>query len=151
MRSRWTSAAVLAAMWIAAAIVYGRLPERIPTHWNAAGQVDGYSGRLMGAFLFPAIATASLAMMHVLRRIDPRRANVSRFAGEWVLIVNLIVVFLAFVQGTTMAFALGVRMDMAAVTMAATGLLVAVMGNFMPRIRSNWYMGIRTPWTLDNE
>ncbi|HWK88819.1 MAG TPA: SdpI family protein [Longimicrobium sp.] len=151
MKSRWLGPTLVAVMWITAAVIYGRLPDRIPTHWNAAGQVDGYAGRLEGAFLSPAIATATLALMYVLRRIDPRRDNVRRFAGEWVLIVNLIILFLAFLQGATMAYALGVEMDVTGVTLAAAGLMMAVLGNFMPRIRSNWYMGIRTPWTLDNE
>ncbi|HEU0013581.1 MAG TPA: SdpI family protein [Longimicrobium sp.] len=150
MKNRWLGPAVVAAMWIAAALLYGRLPERIPTHWDAAGRVDGWAGR-EAAFLLPAAAAASLGLMYLLRRIDPRRANVSRFAGEWVLIVNLIVVFLAFVQGATMAYALGVEMDVTAVMMAGGGLLMAVFGNFMPRLRSNWWMGIRTPWTLENE
>jgi uncharacterized membrane protein len=152
MRSRWPAPAILAAMWLFALGVYARLPERIPTHWNLSGQVDGWSGRLAGAFLGPLAASALLALLWgVAPRMDPRRANIARFGGELNLIGNVLTLFLAFFHGMTLGGALGWRVDATTAMPAALGLLFVVIGNYLPRLRSNWWMGIRTPWTMDSE
>lgn len=151
MKSRWLGAAVTAVMWAFALGVYARLPQRIPSHWNLQGEVDGWMDKPWGPFMQPAIATLMLGLLWLLPRIDPRRANVEHFAEDRRLIVNLIILFMAVVQGATFAHALGWPVQVDRVILAAIGLLFVGLGNYLPRIRSNWFMGIRTPWTLDNE
>jgi uncharacterized membrane protein len=151
MKSRWLGAAVAAAMWAFALGVYARLPQRVPSHWNLQGEVDGWMDKPWGAFMQPAIATLMLGLLWLLPRIDPRRANVERFAEDRRLIINLIILFFAAVQGATFAHALGWPVQVDRVILASIGLLFVGLGNYLPRIRSNWFMGIRTPWTLDNE
>lgn len=151
MKSRWLGAAVAAAMWAFALGVYARLPERIPSHWNLQGEVDGWMEKPWGAFVQPAIATLMLGLLWLLPRIDPRRANVERFAEDRRLLINLIILFMAVVQAATFAHALGWPVQVDRVILASIGLLFVGLGNYLPRIRSNWFMGIRTPWTLDNE
>jgi uncharacterized membrane protein len=151
MRSRWLGPAVVAAMWAFAAAVYTRLPHRIPTHWNLQGEVDGWMEKPWGVLMQPAIATAMLAVLWVLPRVDPRRENLQRFAGDRRLIVNLLILFFAVVQGATYGQGLGWPVQVDRVILAAIGLLFVGLGNYLPRIRSNWHMGIRTPWTMDNE
>lgn len=151
MKSRWLGAAVAAAMWAFALAVYTRLPRRIPSHWNLQGQVDGWMDKPWGAFMQPLIATLMLGLLWLLPRIDPRRANVERFAEDRRLIINLLILFFAVVQAATFAHALGWPVQVDRVIVAAIGLLLVGLGNYLPRIRSNWFMGIRTPWTLDNE
>ncbi|HEX2208675.1 MAG TPA: SdpI family protein [Longimicrobium sp.] len=151
MKSRWLGAAVAAAMWAFALAVSTRLPHRIPSHWNLRGEVDGWMEKPWGVLMQPAIATVLLVVLWVLPRIDPRRENVERFADDRRLIINLIVLFLAVVQVTTLGYALGWPVQVDRVILASVGLLFVGLGNYLPRIRSNWFMGIRTPWTLDNE
>lgn len=151
MRSRWMSAAAAAGMWMFALAVYARLPERVPSHWNLQGEVDGWMPRIAGAFLLPAIATV-LAVLHgSVRRVDPRAENVDRFAGDWRLILNLVTLFMGVMHVATLGYALGWPVDVARLSPAAVGLLFVGVGNYLPRTRSNWFMGIRTPWTMDNE
>jgi uncharacterized membrane protein len=151
MKSRWLGAAVAAAMWAFALAVYARLPHRLPSHWNLQGQVDGWMEKPWGALVQPAIATLMLALLWLLPRIDPRRANVERFAEDRRLIINLIILFFAAVQVATLGHALGWPVEVDRVILAAVGLMFVGLGNYLPRIRSNWFMGIRTPWTMDNE
>jgi uncharacterized membrane protein len=151
MKSRWLGIAVAAAMWAFAAAVYTRLPQRIPSHWNLQGEVDGWMDKPWGAFAQPLIATLMLGLLWLLPRIDPRRANVERFAEDRRLLINLMILFFAVMQGTTFAHALGWPVEVDRVIVAAIGLLFVGLGNYLPRIRSNWFMGIRTPWTMDNE
>ena len=133
MRSRWTAAALLAAMWTMTLAAYSRLPARVPTHWNAHGRVDGWMPRAGGAFLMPALAAATLALMLGLPRLDPRRRNVQRFGGEWMLLVNMTVLFMAALHAAMLAFALGVPVDMRRVTLGGVGLLLIGIGNYLPQ------------------
>lgn len=151
MKSRWMAPAGIATMWIFALAVFPRLPARVPTHWNAYGQVDGWMSRSAGAFLFPAIASALVALLLAIPRIDPRGRHVAIFRGEWRLFINLLVGFMAVLQVAAAGVALGWPVDMGRVTIASVGVLFIGMGNYMPRIRSNWFMGIRTPWTMESE
>jgi immunity protein, SdpI family len=151
MKNRRFTAVLLAAMWLIAAVLYARLPARIPTHWNLRGQVDGWGGRAT-AFLFPAVATGvALLLGEVLPRIDPRRGNWDKFRDVLHLVVNLVVLFIGWMMGVSLAIALGWPIDVPRAALAGMGLFLAALGNYLPRIRSNWWMGIRTPWTLESE
>jgi uncharacterized membrane protein len=151
MKSRWLGTAVAAAMWAFALAVYSRLPNRIPSHWNLQGEVDGWMEKPWGPLLQPFIATVMLGALWVLPRLDPRRENVERFAEDRQLLINLIIVFFAVVQVATLGYALGWPVQVDRVILASVGLLFVGLGNYLPRIRSNWFIGIRTPWTMDNE
>lgn len=151
MKSRWLGTAVAAAMWAFALAVYARLPHRVPSHWNLQGEVDGWMTKPWGVLMQPLTATLMLGLLWLLPRIDPRRANVERFAQDRRLIINLIILFLAVVQLAMLGQALGWPVQGDRVIPAAVGLLFVGLGNYLPRIRSNWFMGIRTPWTMDNE
>ncbi|HET7233420.1 MAG TPA: SdpI family protein [Longimicrobium sp.] len=151
MRSRWTTAVALAGMWVLSLVIYLRAPSRVPLHWNAGGQVDGWGGPA-SVFILPAAATGVALMMEVLPRLDPRRANWEKFRGEVRVFVNVLVLFLAWVEIATLGgWAFGWKIDEGRSTLAAMGVMLMVTGNYLPRIRSNWWMGIRTPWTLTSD
>jgi uncharacterized membrane protein len=150
MMKRWATPLLLAAMWAFALAVYPRLPARIPTHWNLHGQVDGWGGRA-SVFLFPAIATGIVLLVALLPRIDPRRANLERSGDAVRLIAGVTVLVMAWIEGLVLGEALGWGIDAQRGVRGGVGVLLAVIGNYLPRIRSNWFIGIRTPWTLTSE
>ena len=150
MRSKWTAPLIVAAMWAFALGVYPRLPDRIPTHWNLHGVADGWGGR-SAAFLFPAIGTGIMLLIMVLPYLDPRRANWEKFKDEVRLLVTVLVLFSAWVEAVALGAALGWKVNAGRAVLAGVGALLAVIGNYLPRIRSNWFMGIRTPWTLSSD
>lgn len=133
------------------AALYRWLPAIVPTHWNMHGEVDGTMPKFPGAFLPSLIAIVLWVALPALRRIDPRRDSYEKFDATFFLVINVVSLLMALLQGTLLAVALGARVDMVRTMLFGTGLMFAVLGNYMPRIRSNWWMGIRTPWTLDNE
>jgi uncharacterized membrane protein len=151
MTRRWIGPVVIVGMLVFTAVVYSSLPERIPTHWNLDGEVDGWASRLWGSLLAPLVSAGIWLLLPLLRRVDPRRRNYDRFESTFWLLVNLMVVFFAVIHVMTLGVALGWAIDVTRVVTVIAGLLMAMLGNYMPRLRSNWWMGIRTPWTLESE
>lgn len=151
MTKRWVGLVVIAAMLVFTLAVYGSLPDRIATHWNMRGEADGWSSRFWGALLLPLIALATWLFMPLLRRIDPRRRNYERFETTFRLIVNMLIVFMAAMHVLSLGAALGWPVDMTRTILVMIGLMFVALGNYMPRLKSNWWMGIRTPWTLESE
>lgn len=151
MTKRWIAPALIGGMLLFTAAVYSSLPEQVPTHWNIRGEVDGWSSRTWGALLAPTIALGLWLLLPVLRRIDPRRAHYERFDATFWLLLNVIVMFMAAMHVLSLGAALGWPVDVTRGVLVIVGLLFAGLGNYLPRLRSNWWMGIRTPWTLDSE
>jgi uncharacterized membrane protein len=151
MSRRYAGLLINVVLLVVAALVYSRLPARVPTHWDLHGDVNGTMPKFPGAFLASLIAIALWFLLPLLRRIDPRRASYEKFDATFFLVVNLVCVLMAVIEGLTLAVSLGMRVDMTRSVMLAAGVMFVVLGNYMPRIRSNWWMGIRTPWTLDND
>jgi uncharacterized membrane protein len=151
MKHRWITPLLLAAMWAFALAVYPDAPERIPTQWNLRGQPAAWGGR-SAVFLLPAIATAVAALLVlVLPRIDPRRANWEKFRAELWVIVSVLLLFTAWLEAVTLGSALGWSVNQGRAMLGGVGVLLVLIGNYLPRIRSNWFLGIRTPWTLTSE
>ena len=148
---KWIPLFIIAAALAASAVVYPDLPERVPTHWNLKGEVDGWSPRAWGAWLMPVVIAFVWALMRWLPAIDPRRRNYEKFGGTFEGIMLSVMVFMLILHGITLAAALGYPVAMERVAPAATGLLFIVIGNLLPRARSNWFVGIRTPWTLSSD
>lgn len=142
---------VIAAMFAAAAWSWPRLPERMPTHWNLEGEVDGWGGRFEGLLLLPLVTVGTYLLFLVLPRLDPGRSN---YAGFWTVfrVIRLaIVLVLAAIYGAMLASAQGVTVRMSLVMTLLVGALFVVLGFTMGKIRPNWFVGVRTPWTLSSK
>jgi uncharacterized membrane protein len=148
---KYLPALFIAVTLLISALVYARLPEQIPSHWNARGEVDGYSSRAVGAFLLPLVALGLWGLMRLLPRIDPRRQNYDKFQGMYELLIISVVGFLCVMHLGILAFSLGYPVAVDRLIMVCIGLLFIVLGNLLPRARPNWFVGIRTPWTLSND
>ena len=151
MNRRWLGPVLIASMVAFALAVYGRLPAQIPTHFDLAGNPDDWTDLFPGAFLLPAMTAGVYVLLFALRRIDPRRAHYERFEETYWVILNVIALVMAAFHELSLGLALGWPIDMGRAVTITVGLLFAGLGNYLPRIRSNWWIGIRTPWTLDNE
>lgn len=132
--------------------VYPQLPDPMPTHWNAAGQPDGYSSRVVGAWLLPGMTLLIYGLLLALPRMDPRRSNVERFQTTYALLRAGIILFMSFMQLIILYVAITGQDDLITLMIPlGVGLLFILIGNYLPRVRSNWFLGIRTPWTLSSE
>jgi uncharacterized membrane protein len=133
--------------------VYGLLvlPDPVPIHWGFRGQADGYGPKWMGTFLYPLISIGIVVLMRVLTAAGPRlggRENADANLQLRKIIITGIVLFLLIIQLSTIAQGLGVSFDITLVIMLALSVLFLFLGNYMGKLRRNFWMGIRTPWTL---
>lgn len=131
--------------------VYARLPASMAVHWNVEGRPDGWMPRPVGAFFGPAFLLLIWQVLRLARRTDPRQENYDRFDDAYETIVAAVLLLLLATHAITIAVALGARVPVGRVVPALVGGLFVVTGNVMPRLRSNWWFGVRTPWTLSNE
>jgi len=130
---------------------YPQLPAQVATHFDLQGEPNGWSSRLVASVLVPALGLLLAAVFTVLPRIDPRRANYALFGQTYWTIVNAVLVLLAGIHIFSLGKALGWTVDMTRVSALGVGGLFVLLGNLMTRIRPNWFVGIRTPWTLSSD
>jgi len=132
--------------------VYDRLPDQMASHWNTANQVDGYISRFWGAFLMPLVAVGMLALFLVIPNIDPLKANISKFRNYFNAFIALMVAFLVYMHILTMLWNLGYdQFNMGSAMLPALGLIFIFAGIMMRKAKRNFFIGIRTPWTLSSD
>jgi uncharacterized membrane protein len=148
---KWIPLLIIAAAFIASAIAYPRLPETIPTHWNMDGQPDDWSSRAFGALITPVILLLVWGFVRVLPAIDPRGANYAKFGGAFEAIFDSLMLFLLGMHIVLLRAGLGYPVQIQRIAPFGIGVLLIVIGNLLPRCRPNWFVGIRTPWTLSSD
>lgn len=151
MTRKFVGPVLVGAMALFSLAVYPLLPERIPVHWGLSGDVDGWTAKWPGAFMAPALALGIWLLLQVLPKVDPRRRNYERFQETYWVLVNVIIGFIGLVHVLSLGTALGWPIAVPRVILVLVGLLFVALGNYLPRLRPNWWMGIRTPWTLEND
>ena len=124
---------------------------QVPVHFNAAGQADGWAGASGALFLLPLLAAGILGLILLLPRIDPRAEKLRQSQRAQLNIALAVQLLLATVQAVIIAIALGQQPDLGRWLLLMTGLLFAVIGNEAGKLRWNYTVGIRTPWTLADE
>lgn len=141
---------IILGMFFAAVVVWPFAPESFPVHWNIHGEVDRFGGRFEGLFLIPLIAAGMYALLLVLPRFDPGRANYESFRSAYLTIRLSILFLMAVIYCAMLLSAFKYPIDMGLFVAIPVGLLFMVLGNVMGKIRPNWFVGVRTPWTLSS-
>ncbi len=135
-------------MW---AFFYNKLPAELPTHWNASGEADGFSSKLTTFFMSNGMMVLMYVMFLILPKIDPKKINYKYFSkGYSSIVIGIMILFFAINLGT-IYIGLGHELKMERLIVILIGVLFLFVGNYMQQVKSNYFMGIRTPWTLSNE
>ncbi|KFI06598.1 SdpI family protein [Massilia sp. BSC265] len=152
MKRRFIWVCVVALLAVAGmiALIYPELPARVPVHWNAAGEIDGWDERPT-LLVHSAFMLGVAALWLVLPKVSPQRFAVDGFDSTWWFSGMLIVCLMGYLQCMHLwaAWKPGFPMDSA--VLGGLGLLFVLLGNVMGKVRRNFWLGIRTPWTLANE
>lgn len=138
-----------AAPIAATAALYGSLPEQVPIHWDLGGTVE--YGPKSSLWLLSLMGLAVAAAMRILPKVDPRRENYKRFGKYYDVTLLAIILLLDTIYAVTVSEALHPgRLSVSRVVTCGVGLLFAVLGNVMPKFKSNFFAGTRTPWSLSD-
>jgi len=134
---------------LAGLILWNQLPDPMPSHWNASGEVDGWSSKPFAVFGLPCILLAAQWLCMLGTAADPKKNN---HPTKIVHLVLWIIPVLSVVLHTvTYAVAMGKAVRMEVVMPVFMGLLFAIIGNYLPKCKQNYTIGIKIPWTLNNE
>lgn len=154
MNWRWDDtlcATLVVVAFCLAAWLYPLLPDPVPTHWNIRGEADGFTPKPWGAFAGPAIITGVWILLRLVPFISPRGFRVESFMHVFrILVLATVSVTVLIVCAATLAAA-GYGIGLVGFISALIGLLFIIIGNYMGKVRRNFFVGIRTPWTLASE
>ena len=131
--------------------LYPQLPEQMPSHWNAQGEIDAWSGKGFAVWFPPLLALAVYLLMTFLPLIDPLKKRYKEFINYYFGIKLLLVIFLLALYGFTLAVGLGAKLNILYFILPAISILFIIIGLFLPKIKKNYFVGIRTPWTIHSE
>ena len=151
--------ALMRLMWVIALIpvivtlfVFSGLPEQIPMHWNIHGEINAWYPKFPWAFMIPVVGIVITLLATLLPKIDPKKENYDRFKKPYLIIRLMLVAFFAIIQMVIISTSMGatfVKVD--TIVKFLIGILFIVLGNLMPKFKQNYFLGIKTPWTLANE
>jgi uncharacterized membrane protein len=134
---------------LAGLLLWNQLPEKVPSHWNAAGEVDGWSSKGFTVFGMPLILLAAQWLCVLATAADPKSKNHSGKMLQLVLWIMPVITTVLHV--ITYAVALGQQVQVEVVMPILLGLVFIIIGNYMPKCKQNYTIGIKIPWTLDSE
>jgi uncharacterized membrane protein len=142
---------LLALPFVYLAFTWDQFPERVPIHFNVNGEPDNYASKTVGLLLLPAINFLTYLTLKYLPKIDPRKENYKLFAGRYKairLLTHLFMVFVFFLVTTATLHSSFLQPKLLLIGLA---LMFMLLGNYLSAVRPNFFVGIRTPWTLSSE
>jgi uncharacterized membrane protein len=154
LRIIWLISTVVIALMVGfSAWAWVQLPAgaSIPVHWNAAGEVDRYGGKVEGLLVLPLVSGGVVLLFTLIRYIDPLRANIERSGKAYRAVLLGTLFFLAVLHVGAVLNAVGYAVNIGLLAAPAVGLMFIVIGNYLGKIRRNYMFGVRTPWTLTSE
>ncbi|HUE99524.1 MAG TPA: SdpI family protein [Anaerolineales bacterium] len=155
MSTRTTTIIVLiliAAATLAGLLLWNRLPEEMASHWNINDEVDGYMPKFWGVFLMPLVSLGMFLLFLVIPNIDPLKANIAQFRGVFNLFITFFIGFMVYIHALTLIWNLGYTgFALSKAMLPAMGLLFILIGSLLRQAKRNFFIGIRTPWTLSSD
>lgn len=143
--------AIILASFVLALIFYPQFPDTVATHWGISGQVDGYSSKAFGLFFMPILSFFLFLLFKFLPRTDPYKKNFNQFKDHFATFINTILLFLLYLYLITILWNLGYRFNMIQLLSPAFAILFYYTSVLISVAKRNWFVGIRTPWTLSSD
>ena len=155
MKTKTTSMIVLTLIAIAVItglLLWNQLPEQMASHWNINDEADGFTSKFWGVFLMPLVTLGMFGLFTVLPNIDPLKANIEQFRGSFNLFIVLIIAFTLYVHTLTLIWNLGYQnFRFSQALLPSFGVLFIFIGYMLRQAKRNFFIGIRTPWTLSSD
>lgn len=145
------SIAIIVLVLASAAYFYPLLPDRVITHWNGEGVADGWGSKSVLVVFMPLLIIGLYILFKFIPKMDPKKENYLKFDSVYHLFKLMIVAFMAIVYFISVFINLGYDLPISDIMIWLMGILFIVLGLLIRDVKQNWFMGIRTPWTLSNE
>jgi len=151
IKKDWPIIIFLLATLVLAFYVYPMMPEKVPMHWNARGEIDRYSGRFFGTFGLPLINIGLYFLFYLVPVIDPKKKNIYRSWGVYNIVRYFVHGMFVVIYLMVIAVVFGYNVDVGLITQLIISLMFVFLGNSIGKIKYNYTFGIRLPWTLADE
>ena len=151
LKNEWPLLVIMLVAIAAAPYFYLHFPDVVPTHWGWNGQPDGWSGKGFAAFFFPILIWAMYFLFIYIPKLDPRKDKYEQFSRAYGIIRSAIIIFMVAIYFLASLNGLGYDVPVDIYVPVGVGLLFIIIGNYLSKIKSNWFIGIRTPWTMSSE
>ncbi|MCM1466919.1 MAG: SdpI family protein [Alistipes sp.] len=129
--------------------VYDALPDMVPTHWGADGEINGYSSKAFAVFGLPVFLAFLNVIVNVAVMADPKKVNHSEkmkaVVAWFIAVLSLIVVPVCLLA------AQGISVNVSFIVPLIVGVIFLLVGNYLPKCKRNYTIGIKLPWTLDSD
>jgi len=130
---------------------YPQMPEKMASHWNIKGEVDGCLSKFWGLFLMPIILIGVVLLYLIVPKLDPLKENIEKFRKYFDGFIVLLLLFLFYLYVLTIFWNLGLKFNIGQAIIPALAILFYYCGILLEKAKRNWFIGIRTPWTLSND
>jgi len=132
-------------------VIYPHMPNKVASHWNAAGEVDGHMSKFWGVFLMPIICLVCILLFIFIPKMDPLKKNFKAFEKEFNMFILVLFLFFFYIYLLTIFWNLGYDINIGKYITPAVGILFIFIGLLLRKAKRNYFVGIRTPWTLAND
>lgn len=140
-----------AAAAVVSLIVYPSLPDQVPTHWNAAGQIDGWGGKAFGSFVAPCGMLLMVLLTVALPWLSPKNFKVEPFREAFNYVMLVVIGLFAFIHAIVLLAAFHPHADYSKLLIGGMFVFFGLIGNMLGKVKRNFWMGIRCPWTLASD
>jgi uncharacterized membrane protein len=153
IKGKWSYLKVISGLLLGAITIYGylNLPDKIAIHFGTSGEPDAYTDKLTGLIFIPAIYSVLFLLFRYLPEIDPLGDNIEEFRESFEMGTSAILVFIAYIQILIVLWNLEASFSISQAVAPAVGFLFYIVGEMISEAEQNWFIGIRTPWTLSSE
>ena len=130
-------------------LLWSKLPDQVPMHWGINGEVDGWESKARAVFFMPCFCAAMQLFLLVMTSIDPRKKAIH--CKPMMVVIWLIPVLSLVMNVAIYLIALGFKVNMVEIILVLLGAFFVLLGNYMPKLKKNYTVGIKVPWALNSE
>jgi len=150
-KTEWRALLIIIATIALSYWAYPQLPATVASHWNFQGEVDGWMSKNFHSIFFPALLVVMYLGFLIMPYIDPQKERYAEFANVYRLMRDASLFILLGVFTVATFYNLNYSLNVGAIVAGLIGALMIIMGNYFGKIKRNWFIGIRTPWSLSSE
>lgn len=141
---------LLTLMFLGSILFYSALPSEMPMHWEINGQVNSYMRKDIAVALLPLIAAGMFILFKVIPELDPKKNKYKLFKKEWEIIQTTLIGFFAYLHFMIFLVSIHPEISIVPLLFFGIGILFMIVGNYLPKIKQNYFVGIKIPWTLSS-